>query len=85
MVSVHHMLKKLKKRNTTIEPVKNIIMDVRMAYFMARNLADAMQANWDGVVAAGYEQEYKAVCDLRDQCREMIGDPVNNIDTTHQQ
>lgn len=79
------MLKKLKKRNTTIEPVKNISIDVRMAYFMANNLAYAMQANWDDVVAAGCEQEYKAVCDLRDQCREIIGDPVNNIDTTHEQ
>lgn len=74
------MLKKLKKRNTTIKPVKNISIDVRMAYFMARNLADAMQENWAGVVAAGYEQEYKAVCDLRDQCAEMMDVTVNNID-----
>lgn len=79
------MLKKLKKRNTTTEPVKNISIDVRMAYFMANNLADAMKANWDGVVAAGYEQEYKAVCALRDQCREMIDDPVNNIDSATQE
>lgn len=30
------MLKNIKKRNTT---------DVRMAYFMSKHLADAMQAN----------------------------------------
>jgi len=82
---IHDMLKNLKKRNTTIKPVKNISIDARMAYFMAKHLADAMQANWDGVVAAGYEQEYKAVCDLRDQCQEMIGDPVNNIDSATQE
>lgn len=79
------MLKNLKKRNTSKEPVKNVTIDVRMAYFMANNLANAMQANWDGVVAAGYEQEYKAVCGLRDQCREMIGDSVNNIDSATQE
>lgn len=76
------MFKKNNKPITKNEPVKNISIDVRMAYFMANNLANAMQANWEGVMAAGYQQEYKAVCDLRDQCREML---VNNIDTTTQQ